>query len=111
MAVISNLFVDAGSDYAVVLTAKTPGGQPINLTDYTVKSQMRKSFGSSVFVDLDAGVYNAARGQIVLRLSAADSETIEPGRWLYDVEITHPEGHKKRVVEGIVVVSPQITKT
>lgn len=112
MATISNLYVDQGSDYASVVTVLSANGSPLNLTGYTVKSQMRKSFSSSQAFDFTAEVYNAAMGQIKLSLTAAQSQLIPAGRWLYDVEITQvSSGAKKRVVEGIVEVTPQITQT
>lgn len=110
MAVTSNLFVDAGSDYSNIITVRSSGGAPLNLTGYTVKSQMRKSYNSSVAYDFTASVYNAPAGQIRLTLTAAQSEQIPPGRWLFDVEITHTSGARRRVVEGIVTITPQITQ-
>ena len=110
MAVISNLYVDTGYDYCKIITVTQPNGNPFNLTDYTVKSQMRKSYASSQSFDFLADIYNAEAGQIRLKLAAADTELIPPGRWLYDVEITHATGAKRRVTEGLVIVTPQITK-
>lgn len=111
MAVTSNLFVDAGSDYSNIITVNSAGGAPLNLTGFTVKSQMRKSYNSSVAYNFNATIFNAVAGQIRLTLTAAQSEQIPPGRWLFDVEISHPAGSRRRVVEGIVTVTPQITQT
>jgi hypothetical protein len=110
MASISNLFVDAGSDYSTIITVASANGSPLVLTDYTVKSQMRKSYSSSTAYDFTASVNDATAGKIKLELTAAQSESIPAGRWLYDVEITGPAGARKRVVEGIVTVTPQITQ-
>lgn len=112
MATISNLYVDTGSDYSSIITINANDGTPLDLTDYTVKSQMRKSYASSVFYNFTAIVYDAEAGKIRLSLTAEQSEEIPAGRWLYDVEITNSNTDaKKRVVEGIVIVSPQITQT
>lgn len=113
MAAISNLYVDQGSDYDTIITVQSGSGAPLNLSGYTVKSQMRKSYSSSQHFDFTATVYNASAGQIRLSLPAADSEEIPAGRWLYDVEISNPSAgiSKKRVVEGIVTISPQITQS
>jgi hypothetical protein len=43
-------------------------------------------------------------------LPASTSSTIKPGRYLYDIEVTSPLGEKLRVVEGIVLITPEITK-
>ena len=111
MATISNLYIDAGSDYSVIITVSAPDGQPLDLDGYTAASQMRKSYGSLTYYDFDASIYDAAAGKVQIALSADDSDDIPPGRWLYDVEITHTEsGATKRVVEGIVTITPQITK-
>lgn len=110
MATIANLFVDAGSTYSNIITVSASNGAPLNLTDYTVKSQMRKSYSSSVAYDFTASIFDPATGKVRLQLTAAQSEAIPPGRWLYDVEITSLSGTKTRVVEGIVTVTPQITK-
>ncbi len=112
MAVTSNLYIDQGSDYATIVSVKAANGAPLDLTGYTVKSQMRKSYSSSTAYNFTATVYGALDGQIKLALSSSQSETIAAGRWLYDVEITQTSsGAKKRVVEGIVTITPQITQT
>jgi hypothetical protein len=111
LATISNLYIDAGSDYSSIITVAAANGGPLNLGPYTVKSQMRRSFKSSVAYNFEAVVANASAGQIRIILPADVSEQMEPGRWLYDVEITHSQtGLKKRVVEGVVVITPQITQ-
>jgi len=110
MATISNLFVDAGSDYSNIITVSATNGQALNLTGYTVASQMRKSYGSSTVFNFTSSVYEAANGKVRLQLSASTSSSIPAGRWLYDVEITSPSGTKTRVVEGIVTITPEITR-
>lgn len=111
MANISNLYIDQGSDYSTIITVQSASGLPLNLTGYTVASQMRKSFSSSTAYNFTSEVYDAAAGQIRISLTAAGTEAIAPGRWLYDVEITQTStGKKKRVVEGLVTITPQITR-
>lgn len=110
MANINNLFVDAGSDYAVVITAAAANGMPLNLTDFEVKSQMRKSYQSSLAHTFTSEVINPVLGKIKLSLTANQTQEIMPGRWLYDVEITKSDGARKRIAEGVVTVTPQITQ-
>jgi len=110
MATVSNLFVDAGASYSNIISVAATNGQPLNLTGYTVASQMRKSYQSSTAYNFTASVFNAEQGKVRLQLTPQQSEVIPAGRWLYDVEITSPSGSKTRVVEGIVTVNPQITQ-
>jgi hypothetical protein len=110
MATISNLYVDAGATYSNIITVTASNGQALDLTSYTVASQMRKSYSSSTVYAFTSSIYEAANGKIRLQLTSGQSEAIPAGRWLYDVEITSSSGTKTRVVEGIVTVNPQITQ-
>ena len=109
MATITNLFIDQGSDYSSIITLTNQDGTVINLTGYTVASQFRKSATSSTSVAFTATVNNAATGQIRLQLSASASSAIAAGRYVYDIEITL-SGAKRRVLEGLVVISPEVTR-
>lgn len=110
MATISNLFVDAGANYSNIISVAASNGQALDLTGYSVASQIRKSYQSSIAYNFTCSVYDATAGKIRLQLSNTQSSAIPAGRWLYDVEITSPSGTKTRVVEGIVTVTPQITQ-
>lgn len=111
MASISNLFVDQGSDYSNIVTIASSTGSALDLTNYTVASQMRKSYGSSTYYAFTASVYNAVDGKIRLQLDADTSSEIPAGRYLYDIEITNTVTEKRtRVLEGTVIVTPEITR-
>jgi hypothetical protein len=110
LATVANIFIDQGSDYSNIITVAATSGQALDLSGYTVASQIRKSYTSSVSYTFTSSVYNATQGRVRIQLTADQSELIPPGRYLYDVEITSSGGAKRRVVEGIVTVTPQITK-
>lgn len=110
MATVANIFVDQGSDYSNIITVAASTGQALDLSGYTVASQMRKSYTSSTSYAFTASIYNAAQGKVRIQLTAVQSEAIPPGRYLYDLEVTSSSGARKRVVEGIVTVTPQITQ-
>ena len=111
MATITNLYIDAGADYSIIVTANQGNGDPLNLTGYTIRSQIRKSYASPTAHDFTASVYAELAGKIRLSLTAAQTAAIKPGRYLYDVEITSAGGEKRRVLEGIIIITPEITQT
>jgi len=45
MAAISNLYIDQGSTFSAIITIRGSDGNALNLTGFTVASQMRKSYG------------------------------------------------------------------
>lgn len=109
MAAISNLYIDQGSTFSAIITIRGSDGNPLNLTGFTVASQMRKSYGSTTAYPFTASVFDATTGKVRLQLSASESSAMKPGRYLYDIEITSGS-NKTRVVEGLVLLTAEITK-
>jgi len=110
MASVSNLYVDQGTDFSAIVTLKNQDGSNLNLTGFTVASQFRKSYQSSSSTNFTVTIHNATQGKIRMQLSASTTSTLLPGRYLYDVEITSPTNERKRALEGIVVLTPEITR-
>lgn len=109
MAIKANIEVEQGTDFSVTIDIQDEQGQTFNLTGYNVASQMRKNYSSSSAVTFNAS-HNSIGGVVTLTLSNAQTEILEPGRYLYDVEITSNSDIKTRVVEGVVTVTPGITR-
>jgi len=109
MAIKGNLVIDQGTDFSATIEVDSPGGSNFDLTGYTTAAQMRKNYASSIAYDFVTSV-NDIDGKIILSMSSSLTSTIEPGRYLYDVEMTSPGGEITRVVEGIVTITPAITR-
>lgn len=109
MAIKANLVIDQGTTFNADIDLVDTNDQIYDLTGYTVASQMRKNYTSSAAVTFTCSTF-AATGKIFLSLTPEATAAIEPGRYLYDVEITSPGGVKTRVVEGIVTVTPGMTR-
>lgn len=110
MAVISNLYVDQGSDFSTEITLQNDDDTPMDLTGYSAYSQFRKSYNSTSGYDFTCSITNPTTGKILITLPGDESSVIPAGRYLYDVEIVLGN-FKVRVLEGIVILSPEITKT
>ena len=109
MAIKANLVVDQGATFNSTIDLTDPAGEVFNLTGYTVAAQMRKNYASSTSTTFTSS-HSSTEGEIFLTLSSTTTAAIEPGRYLYDVEITSPGGVVTRVVEGVVTVTPGITR-
>lgn len=109
MAIKANLVIDQGSDFSADIDLVDVTGAVYNLTGHTVAAQMRKNYASSSASTFSTS-HNATGGKITLTLASTSTATIEPGRYLYDVEIRSSGGVVTRVVEGIVTVTPGITR-
>jgi len=108
----SELFLEQGANFNTTITLDDVNGAALNLVDYAASSQMRKSYYSSNAAASFSIQTGGANGTITLNMSSANTANIYPGRYLYDVYITsNVSSYRTRVLEGIVNVLPQVTKT
>ena len=109
MAIKANLIVDQGADYVTTLTVTDDDGDVIDLTGFTGAAQMRKHYTSVTSYAFTVTI-NAGQGTVDLSITANTSNTIPAGRYVYDCELTDSNGKKSRLVEGIVTITPQVTR-
>jgi hypothetical protein len=108
----SELFLEQGATFNTTITLDDVSGEPMNLVGYTAASQMRKSYYSSNASATFSITTGDANGTITMNMTSANTANIYPGRYVYDVYLTSVGGSSRvRVLEGIVNVLPQVTKT
>ena len=111
MAVYSNIIIDQGSDFETEIEVSDATDVAANLTGYTVTGQMRKTYTSSTATDFVASITAPLHGKVKIALTAATTNGLKAGRYVYDVEVTHTaSGVITRVVEGQVEVTPGVTQ-
>jgi hypothetical protein len=110
LAAFSELVIEQGSTFSSLLNVEDSNGDAINLYAYTANSQMRKSYYSSSYTVITSTVTGTSNGEITLSMTAANTSSLTPGRYVYDVIITSPTNAVTRVVEGIVTVLPSVTR-
>lgn len=108
MAFKANIVIDQGASFSSSITVTDDEGVPVDLTGYTGTAQMRKHYTSSNSVSFAVAVSNA--GIIALSLTANQTANIAAGRYVYDVEVTDTNNLVYRIVEGIVTLTPQVTR-
>ena len=110
MAIKANIVIDQGTDFSAVIDLVDQDGVVYNLTGYTVAAQLRKNYATSTAYTFIAS-HSMAGGIISLGLTNTTTAALEPGRYLYDVEITlTSSGVITRVVEGVATVTPGMTR-
>ena len=112
MAIVANLIIDQGSDFSSTITLEDNVGNAIDLTNYTIRGQVRRTYTSSVSYPFTCTkLTSQGPGKIKIQLSPTQTGTMKPGRYVYDVEIVHTTGTPVvRVVEGQVTVTPRVTR-
>jgi hypothetical protein len=112
MASIIDLYIDQGSDFYTEITLQRENGLIIDLTNFIVYSQFRKSYKSPAYYSFVTNIIgDPTLGKISLSLSGLSSNDIKPGRYLYDVEVINNINNiRLRAVEGVLLVTPEITR-
>lgn len=109
MAQIQNIYIDQGTTFSLSLIVSDQNGDPKDLSDYTAAAQMRKSYYTNTAINFDADITLPLDGEVTISLSATETSAIKAGRYVYDIEI-EGDSETLRVLEGIVVVNPEVTK-
>lgn len=110
MAIKANLVIDQGTSYTTELDLTDSNGDGILLSGYTANAQIRKWYTSSNSIVFSTAVNNST-SSITLSLSANQTSSLVAGRYVYDVNITDTGSNTvTRLVEGIVTVTPRVTR-
>lgn len=110
MAVYANLTIDQGSDFTSVVNVDDANNNPADLTGYTARGQVRKTYGSTTAYDFTASITTPLEGKVVIELSNTVTGSLKPGRYVYDVEVVSASGTVTRVIEGQIEVTPSATR-
>jgi len=110
--VYQDIYINQGADYIDVLVMRDTAGSPVDITNYVFTSQIRKSYyAANVAASLTITVTDASNGVASIICTAANTTNIAAGRYVYDIYMVDTANVTSRIVEGIAVVSPQVTMT
>ena len=110
MAAFTELLIEQGATFSTTVKVEDTAGAAINLFGYSASSQMRKSYYATSNTIITSTITGNANGQITLSMTAANTANLTPGRQVFDLLITSPTQVKTRVVEGVIVISPGVTR-
>lgn len=110
-AYVSNINIDQGADFSASFKLDDAGTSiPINLTQFRGVGQLRKHSGAKFGVGFDVSIINPRAGEIIIKLTAAQTAVLKEGRYVYDVMlVSNSDGKIYRVVEGMALVNPGVT--
>lgn len=108
------LYIDQGSTFNTTIVINNDDTNlPQNLRGFVVTSQLRKSLLSvNASGNLVCSVSNADAGEITLSMTAGNTKNLSAGRYFFDVKTidTIADNDTQRLIEGIIIVTPGITR-
>ena len=107
-----DLFLEQGTTFSTSLTLQDENGLPYELTNFSVRSQARKSYYSTnPTITFTSSVLDANNGIIQLFADAPTTANVPYGKLVYDVLLTDMSSNTvSRVLEGQIFVSPTVTR-
>ena len=112
MSAFVELYIDQGATFESVITLTDDvTNANLNIANYIVSSQMRRSYYSAnASANITCILSNPYEGEVTLSLTAAQTASIKAGRYLFDVYTTNQSNNVIRVLEGIITVTPGVTR-
>lgn len=102
-----NLVIDQGSTFSQVISLTDSSDVSVNTDVYTARGQIRKHYLSNSSVSFTTTL---ADGDLTLSLTSTQTANIVAGRYVYDVELIDASNNVIRLMEGIVTITPEVTK-
>lgn len=107
----AELTVDQGTTFESTIDLVGDDGAAINVAGYIFNGQVRKSYYSTkVAANITISVTNTANGNLMISIPANTTANIKAGRYLYDIKMKDSSNVVTRIVEGIITITPQVTK-
>ena len=90
---VNNITIDTGAYFSRDFYLDNIDGSPLDLTGYTAASQIRKHPDSvNATANFTVAFIDRTNGRIRVSLGRTTTAEIKPGRYMYDVMFTEPEG-------------------
>ena len=108
---VNNLVVNTGSTFQQTFNLEsTDNNSALDLSGYSVASQMRKWAGASTATDFTTAVVSATDGTCTIALTDVVTSALDEGRYVWDLITTDGSGLKTRRIEGRATVTPSVTR-
>jgi len=109
MAIKANLIIDQGTTFSTQLNLTDENDDALDLTNYSGSAKMRKHYTSSNSSSFTVSL-GGNTGIVTLSMTANATANLTAGRYVYDLELTDGSSEISRIVEGIVTVTPNVTR-
>jgi len=107
---VSNIVIEQGFDFNTTFVLEdTVTTNLLNLSNYTIQSQLRKTYSTSNHVDFDTLVSNPEKGEVVISIASTVTANLKEGRYVYDIKGIVGDNVLK-LIEGTALVRPGVTR-
>lgn len=105
-----NITIEQGATFSRSLRFTGSDGTPIDLTECTLRGQVRSTYDAPAKTDISFSVTAPETGVAVMSIAASATTLIDWRKGVYDVERVNQDLTVDRVLQGVVTVIPEVTK-
>lgn len=107
--------IEQGATFQIDLTWKDQSLDPVDITGYTARMQIRASVTDpTVLLELTTEdgliILGTTDGKITLFLDAVTTAAITWDRGVYDLELVSPTGYVTRLLKGNITIDKEVTR-
>lgn len=99
-----DIVVLQNATYRMQLNVAVSGGTPVNLSGYTIDSDVCGLIDRQQVATFIPVVLSAPSGIVQLSLPPSTTSGISTGRYAYDVSATQPNGDRYYLLTGVITV-------
>ena len=107
-----NLICPQGATFLKTFRVYDENNLPFDLTGYTAAMQVRDKYTSTTYlfqVTTGSGI-TISGNTITVEVHYATTATFPDGDYVWDIEITSPTDKRDRVLQGMFLVTPEVTR-
>tara|TARA_R100001082_G_scaffold41712_1_gene22181 strand:- start:93 stop:434 length:342 start_codon:yes stop_codon:yes gene_type:complete len=104
-----DMTIQRRSDHSVSVTLKDSGGSAVNLTGYTLASQVWDSSRTTKAADATVSVTSTTGGTFTWSVTDTQTTAFTADEYKYDVLLTNGSGLKEYWIEGTIYMSEGYT--
>lgn len=110
-----DIVVEQGATFDVTLTWKDSAGDPIDITGYSARMDIRANIDEDTAIHSMTSangdiVLGDAAGTIQLLITAADTEAFDFQTAVYDLELISGAGAVTRLIKGCIELDKEVTR-
>jgi hypothetical protein len=108
-APILNIVIEKNASFAILVTVQGDNGTPINISGYTIQSQIREYPDAEIVQSFTTAITDGPNGKFNLSLTPTQTSALPSKNMVYDVLATIGSS-KLRYLQGNVSVSSAVTQ-
>ena len=107
-----DISITQGQNYDLIAGVTNASGEPVNISGYNLRGQVRYSYGSTgVLLNLAPEIISSVSGVFQISLTPSETASLPTTIAVYDIEkYSENDVVVNKVLNGNFIISPEVTR-